>query len=203
MGSMSVAMALASGQSGKAGKSQKAGTSADVRDVAEFRHRQARACRAQKGTRRSSHAGRCRKRGRRRSRSGSLPGPNACRCGGVWTKKRPARMGTRPAWLIVTQSASPSCSTRGSPLPRWARILQILALGFLIEISVDQPFVGLQFIRLVGDNNSRMVAVARQLAHRADGLALRTRARNRDAPAQWAAVSLASRSSSCVVIEAA
>ena len=38
---------------------------------------------------------------------------SASRWVGVWTKKRPARIGSSPAWLIVTQSSSPSCSISG------------------------------------------------------------------------------------------
>jgi hypothetical protein len=36
------------------------------------------------------------------------------RCAGVWTKKRPARIGSSPCWLSVTQSCSSICSTSGS-----------------------------------------------------------------------------------------
>ena len=42
------------------------------------------------------------------------PSGTASRCDGVCTKKRPARIGSSPAWLSVTQSSSPSRSTAGA-----------------------------------------------------------------------------------------
>ena len=82
---------------------------------------------------------------------------------GVWTKKRPARIGCSPAWLIVTQSASPSCSTSGAPLPSAASTVEFLAARRVVEISVDQPLVGPRWIRLVGDQHRRVVAIGKRL----------------------------------------
>ena len=74
---------------------------------------------------------------------------------GVWTKKRPARIGCKPDWLIVTQSASPSCSRTGAPLPRLTSSAMSSSVGWLVEISVDQPVVGLGRVGLVGDQHRR------------------------------------------------
>jgi hypothetical protein len=43
----------------------------------------------------------------------TLPRGTSPRCAGVWMKKRPARIGSSPCWLKVTQSASPTGSNFG------------------------------------------------------------------------------------------
>ena len=116
---------------------------------------------------------------------------------GVWTVKRPARIGCSPAWLIVTQSASPSCSTCGWPLPRLASSVQFVRRRLVLEISVDQPLVGLGLVGLVGDQHRRRSPKPGKLVHRADRFALRAGAGDGDSPARLGcAASFASRSSS-------
>ena len=56
-------------------------------------------------------------------------GLGRARGSGVWTVKRPARIGCSPAWLIVTQSASPSCSTRGVSRPSLDRCSSSSGVG--------------------------------------------------------------------------
>ena len=71
---------------------------------------------------------------------------------------------------------------------------KIVCAWRVVEIGVDQPFVGLRGIGLVGDENGRTLAAAKEVAWLRDGLGLRAVAGNRRAPAHFA-FSLANRSS--------
>ena len=68
------------------------------------------------------------------------------RWAGVWTKKRPARIGSSPCWLSVTQSSSPTRSAAARvPLALGTRAVQMLQHrgGRLrLEIGVEPPCVG-------------------------------------------------------------
>ena len=120
---------------------------------------------------------------------------------GVWTKKRPARIGWSPAWLIVTQSASPSASMCGSAAAQPGDLGHVLGGRLMIEIGVDQPLVGPRFVGFVGDQYRRIGRLGKLELR--DRLALRAGAGHRDPPAHFAAASFASLSSSCLVSPAA
>ena len=87
-----------------------------------------------------------------------LPAGAEPRWVGVWTKKRPARIGCSPAWLIVTQSSSPSCSICGCAAAEPASAAQLVGRRLMVEIGVDQPLVGPGRVGLVGDQHRRVVA---------------------------------------------
>ena len=67
----------------------------------------------------------------------------------------------------------------GPPPPRLRQQVQLLRCRLVLEISVDQPVVGLGFVGLVGDQHRRLIAEARQIVHRADRFALRAGAGGR------------------------
>ena len=167
------------------GEGEQAGAGADVGDVGEARARRARAGRAHRGSRAVVACWPVPK-----ARLGvdleiDVPGGVGPRWVGVWTKKRPARIGCSPAWLIVTQSASPSCSTLRLAAAEAAQERRApRRSGACVEISVDQPVVGLGRVGLVGDQHRRLVARSEQVVRVGQiASALRARAGEGDPPA--------------------
>jgi hypothetical protein len=83
----------------------------------------------------------------------------------------------------------------------------LLTVRVMVEIGMDQPFVGLGGIGLVGDEHRRIVGAVESIFRIDDRLALRARTWNRDPEAHGLAVggaaSFASRSLSCSVRAAA
>ena len=80
-----------------------------------------------------------------------------------------------------------------------AQQCDLLACRLMVEISMDQPIVGLRLIGLVGDEDGRIVAVGENVVPIRNRFSLRARAGDGDAEAHglgfgWAAASFASRS---------
>ena len=177
-GSMSVAMQRARGHSCQRGEGEDAGAGADVGDIGE-----ARALALHPVERVEAAGG-----GRVLAGAEGEAGVDLeidCvgvrrRWVGVWTKKRPARIGSSPRWLIVTQSSSPSALDRGLAASERAQQGEILGFGPTLEISVDHPLVGPGSIGFVGDQHRRFVAFGKGVGSGPDPLALLAGAGNRN-----------------------